>query len=99
MRVDRVAGATEVLLITSRADRDGVFHRSLAAGVEGAHVEDVDALHLSEDFETLETGGLLKIGRDGAGLSTRAEEIILRLDFYSIEAEIALLATREHLQV
>lgn len=85
VRVGRVAGATDVLLLTSGADRDGAVHRSLAAGIEGTHVEDVDTLHLSENFETLETGGLLKIGRDGAGLGTRAEEIVLTLDFCSIE--------------
>lgn len=50
------------------------------AGVEGPHVEDVDALHLSEDFETLETGRLLGIGGNGTGLSTLGEEVVHGLD-------------------
>lgn len=54
--------------------------RTLAGGIEGAHVEDVDALHLSENLETLETGGLLEIGGDAAGLGTRSVKVILALD-------------------
>jgi len=50
------------------------------AGIEGPHVEDVDALHLSEDFETLETGRLLGVGRDGTGLSTLGDEVLHGLD-------------------
>lgn len=53
-----------------------------ARGVERAHVEDVDAVHLAEDFETLETGRLLEVGGDGAGLGTGTEEVGLRLDLY-----------------
>jgi hypothetical protein len=45
----------------------------------GSQVEDVNALHLSEDFQTLKTGGLLEIGRDGAGLTTRSNEVVLSL--------------------
>lgn len=80
MRVGRVAGAAEVLLLAGGADRDGVLHRALAAGIEGAHVENVDTLHLSEDFETLETSRLLEVGRDGAGLGTRSQQVVLSLD-------------------
>jgi hypothetical protein len=54
--------------------------RTKTAGIEGPHVEDVDTLHLSEDFETLETGGLLGIGRDGTGLSTRGQQVGIGLD-------------------
>ena len=50
------------------------------AGVEGPHVEDVDALHLSEDLEALETGGLLDVGGDGTGLSARGEQVVHGLD-------------------
>lgn len=74
------AGAASELLLAGGADQDGVLQGSLAAGVEGAHVEDVDALHLSEDFETLETGGLFEIGGDGAGLATGSDEVLLDLD-------------------
>lgn len=77
MRAGRGAGAASVLLLASGADHDGVLHRALAGGIEGAHVEDVDALHLTEDLETLETGSLLEVGRDGAGLGTRTEKVVL----------------------
>lgn len=80
MRVGRVAGAAGVLLVTGRADEDGVLHRALAGGVEGTHVEDVDTLHLAENLETLETGGLLEVGRDGADLGAGSEEVFLSLD-------------------
>lgn len=53
---------------------------TLSARVEGLHVKDVDALHLSEDFETLETGSLVDIGGDGTGLSTGTEEVGLGRD-------------------
>jgi hypothetical protein len=78
--VSRVAGATSELLVAGRSDGDGVLHCSQTAGVKRAHVEDIDALHLSEDFETLQTGGLLEVGRDGAGSGARAEKVVLGLD-------------------
>lgn len=80
VRVGRVAGATGKLLVTSRSDNDRVLHGSLAAGVKRAHVEDVDALHLTQDLETLKTSSLLEVGRNGTGLGTRTEEVILSLD-------------------
>lgn len=46
-----------------------------ARSIKRAHVEDVDTLHLSENFETLETGRLLEVGRDLTGEGTRTEEI------------------------
>jgi len=61
----------------------GVHHQLFlteARGVERAHVEDVDALHLAENLETLETGGLLDVGGDGAGAGAGADQVILRLD-------------------
>jgi len=36
-----------------------------------SHVEDINALHLSEDFETLETSGLFEIGGDSTWFGTR----------------------------
>lgn len=80
MRVGGGAGAAGILLVTSRADEDGVVQGAPARGIEGPHVEDVDALHLSEDFETLDTGGLLDIGGDGAGRGTGADKVIDVLD-------------------
>lgn len=53
---------------------------TLAGGVKGTHVEDVDALHLSDQLETLETGGLDEVGRDGSGLGARRNQVILGLD-------------------
>jgi hypothetical protein len=60
-----------------------VWGRTEAAGVQRPHVEDVDSLHLSEDLETLKTGGLLGIGRNGTGLRTRGEKVGLVLDLYN----------------
>ena len=93
MRVGRGAGAADVLLITSRADHDGLVHRSKAAGIEGVHVENVDALHLSENFETLETSGLLQVGRDGTRLGTGTVEIFLRLDFCIMQTMTILVSS------
>lgn len=58
---------------------------TLAGGIQGTHVEDVDALHLSDELETLETGGLEVVGRDGTGLGTRGNQVILDLDLCSDE--------------
>lgn len=80
--VGGITGATSKLLITSGAHQDRALHGSLAAGVEGSHVENVNALHLSEDFQTLKTGGLLEIGRDGARLATGSDEVVLGLYLY-----------------
>lgn len=57
-----------------------IMLRTLSACVEGLHVEDVDALHLSEDFETLETGGLVNVGGDGTGLGTSGHKVMVVLD-------------------
>jgi hypothetical protein len=105
VRVGRAAGATDVLLVTERANDNGLLHgacsehkksiswrghggvmygvvilRTRSACVEGLHVEDVDALHLSEDFETLETGGLVDVGGDGTGLGTSGHKVMLVYD-------------------
>ena len=54
--------------------------RTLPGGIEGPHVEDVNALHLSDEFKTLETSGLLEVGGNGTGLSTGGDEVLLGLD-------------------
>ena len=67
---------------------DGISNQgehTLAGGVQGTHVENVDALHLSDELQTLETGGLDEVGRDGTGLGTGGEKVILALDLCSIE--------------
>jgi hypothetical protein len=80
VRVGRETSATSELLLASRSDHDGILHRSKAGGIKRAHVEDVDTLHLTENLQTLETGGLLEIGGDGTGGGTRTEKILLSLD-------------------
>jgi hypothetical protein len=49
-----------------------------------SHVEDVDSLHLSEDFETFETGGLLEIRGDGTGFGSRGNQIFHGLDLCAL---------------
>ena len=58
--------------------------RTLPAGIQRPHVEDIDTLHLSEDFQTLKTGRLLKIGWDGTLLTTWGQKVLLVGDFCAI---------------
>lgn len=58
----------------------GVQH-TLPAGVKRLHVEDVNTLHLSEDFETFKTGGLVEVGGDGSLSSTGGKKVVQRCDF------------------
>ena len=44
--------------------------RTLPASIKRAQVEDIHALHLSKDFETLKTSGLLNVGRHGTRCGT-----------------------------
>lgn len=53
---------------------------TLPRGIQRPHVENVIALHLAQQFQTLQTGRLVEIRRDGAGLGTRSEQIVLSLD-------------------
>lgn len=55
----------------------GVQH-TLPAGIKRLHVEDVNTLHLSEDFETFKTGGLVEICGDGSLRSTGGNEVVQR---------------------
>lgn len=50
VRIGRVTGATDVLLVTSRSNFNGVFHSAFTARIEGSHVENIDAFHLSQYF-------------------------------------------------
>lgn len=56
------------------------FRHTLARRIKRPHIEDVNTLHLSENFETLETGGLLEVSGDLAGLGTGSEKVGLSLD-------------------
>ena len=57
------------------------WSRTPPAGIQWPHVEDVDALHLSENFETLETGRLLEVVGDRSGLSSWWQKVVHGLDF------------------
>jgi hypothetical protein len=80
MRVNRVTSAASVLLVAEGLDHDWVVERALAGGIEWAHVEDVNAVHLAENLETLETGGLVEVGWHGASWGSRWEEVVLGLN-------------------
>ena len=45
-------------------------------GRERFHVENINALHLSKNFKTFETGCLFEIGRDSTGRSSRGKQIV-----------------------
>ena len=57
--------------------RMGVCFLTKTAGIQGPHVENVNALHLAHDLQTLETRGLLEVGRNGAGLRALGDEVRL----------------------
>lgn len=50
------------------------------AGIQRPHVENIHALHLPQNLETLETSSLLKVGGDCSGGCPRTDKICLRLD-------------------
>ena len=142
VRVGRVAGAANVLLIAEGLDGDGVVERScvllaqpfprhvgsepcivlggalrhpllpgqthsfvlqppnvrtLPASIKRAHVEDINTLHLSKNFETLETSSLLEIGGHGTRLSTLGEKVGLGSDLYSARKR-KLSAKKNHIR-
>lgn len=80
VRVLGETSASNKLLLTGGADHNGLLNGALVRGVQGLHVENVDALHLTENLETLETSRLLKIRRDGTSLGTGADEVVNGLD-------------------
>lgn len=80
VRVDGEARAAGVLLVTGRADQNGVLDSALARGIQGPHVKHVNILHLAENLETLDTGRLLEVRGDSAGLGTGAEKVVGGLD-------------------
>ena len=42
-------------------------------------------MHFTDQFETIQTGGLVDVAGDGAGLGTRGEEVVFALDFCLFE--------------
>lgn len=81
VRVCREAGAPEVPLLPIRSNDDGVRESPEAGGVERPHVEDVDALNLAEDLETLQTRGLVVVGWDAARGCPWWEEVLGGINF------------------
>lgn len=57
---------------------------TLAGSIQRPQVEDVNALHFTDEFETLETSGLFDIAGDGTGLSTGGDEVFFGLNLYFI---------------
>lgn len=78
--ISRNTSASGVLLLASGADEDRVLDGSKARGVQRPHIKDVNALHLAENFETLETSRLLNVGGNGAVGSTGAPQVVNVLD-------------------
>jgi hypothetical protein len=70
-----------------------IRERTLPGGIKRPHVEDVNALHLSDEFETLEAGGMLNVGRDGTGLGTWGDEVLLGLDLCYGKEPVSIIIT------
>lgn len=70
-------------MLPYRTKRRKSKQHTLAGSIQRLQVEDVNALHFTDEFETLETSGLFDIGRDGTGLSTGRDEVVFGLDRYS----------------
>lgn len=66
--------------------------RTLPASIKRAHVEDVHTLHLSKDFQTLETSRLLEIGGHGTGLSALGHKVVLASDLCGREKRVLAVA-------
>lgn len=58
--------------------------RTQSRSIKRLHIENVYALHLPEDLQSFQSGGLFEIGGDGTGLGTRSEEVVLALDICSM---------------
>jgi hypothetical protein len=68
---------------------------TLSGSIKGPHIENVNALHLSDKFETLKTSSLLEIGGNGTRLGTRGDQILLGLDLYTRKGpELAMVSQR-----
>lgn len=57
----------------------GVFITKTAR-IQRPHVKDIHTLHLAENFQTLQTRGLLEIGGDGTAWGARWDEVVFGLD-------------------
>lgn len=89
MAVSRRPRAPQVLLLTKALHENGLLERAEAVAGQRLHVEDVDTLHLSQDLETLKTGGLLEVGGDGADGGTFGLEVGLVVHFFELAVHVA----------
>jgi len=65
MRIGGEASASNNAFRIEGLDFDGVGRRANTASVQGLHVEDVDALHATQELVALQASGLLSVARDG----------------------------------
>ena len=56
--------------------------RTFPTSIQRSHIEDVYTLHLAQDLEAFETGGLFEIGGNGSWRGAGREEVVFRVDFY-----------------
>lgn len=63
--------------------------------IQRFHVEDIDALHFAEDFETLEAGGLVEVGWDGAGFGAGGKEVLFCFDFCRRDDGVSVFQKRK----
>lgn len=70
----RRTGASDVSVVLVTVDQDGVSNGALSASIKGSSVENIDTFSDTEQFKSLKTSGLFKIGRDSALLGTRTNK-------------------------
>lgn len=63
---------------------------TFSASIQRFHVEDVNALHFAENFETFEAGRLVKVGGDGAGFGAGGKEVIHCSDICAAEGRVSV---------
>lgn len=94
---ERTSTGFSTVPIPQSVSRRGISHyrkwsHTEARGIQRPHVEDINALHLAENFETLETGGLLEVGGNSAGGGTGAPQVINVLDLCDTNNQVSSLS-------
>lgn len=69
-----LTSASDVTVADVGRNQVWVLHRTRALKDRLLHVEDVHTFQLTQVLESLQTGGLVKIGWDGAGLGTWTDQ-------------------------
>lgn len=59
------------------------MEHTLPGSIQRLLVESVVTLHLTDEFETVETSGLFNIGGDGARFAARRYEVVFLVDFWN----------------